>query len=102
MKVSKNAEHNSIELDFEGVKPSEQVRTLMKAYGFWWFGKERKWCHTLAVDGEFFEKFVDERIKPLASASAPATVAPTADAVAAAAASLSEEDKQKLLAALIK
>ncbi len=106
MKVSKNAEHNSIELDFEGVKPSEQVRTLMKAYGFWWFGKGKCWVHSLEgleqSDVDFFEKFVDERIKPLASASAPATVAPTADAVAAAAASLSEEDKQKLLAALMK
>ena len=100
MKVSKNAEHNSIEIDFEGSKPSEQCREVMKAYGFWWFGKERKWCHTLAVDGEFFEKFVDERIKPLVSA--PATVAPTVEAVTAAASTMSEEDKQKLLAALMK
>lgn len=101
MKVSKNTTHNSLELDFEGAKPSEQCRELMKAYGFWWFGKERKWCHTLAVDGEFFEKFVDERIKPLVAA-APAAVAPTVESVTAAAASMSEEDKQKLLAALMK
>lgn len=106
MKVSKNAEHNSIELDFEGVKPSEQVRTLMKAYGFWWFGKGKCWVHGLEgleqSDVDFFNDFVEKRIKPLVSASAPATVAPTADAVAAAVASLSEEDKQKLLASLMK
>ena len=70
MKVTKNAEHNSIEIDFEGAKPSEQVRELMKAYGFWWFGKGKVWCHTLAVDGEFFEKFVEERITPLVAAPA--------------------------------
>lgn len=102
MKVIKNTAHNSLELDFEGVKPSEELRKVMRNYGFWWFQKEKKWIHSLETDGEFFEKFVDERIKPLASASAPATVAPTADAVAAAAASLSEEDKQKLLASLMK
>ena len=106
MKVSKNAEHNSIELDFEGVKPSEQVRTLMKAYGFWWFGKGKCWVHSLEgleqSDVDFFNDFVEKRVKPLASASATTTVAPTADAVAAAAASLSEEDKQKLLASLMK
>lgn len=106
MKVSKNAEHNSIELDFEGAKPSEQLRTLIKAYGFWWFQKGKVWVHGLEgleqSDVDFFNEFVDKRVKPMASASAPATVAPTADAVAAAAASLSEEDKQKLLASLMK
>lgn len=98
MKVSKNAEHNSIEIDFEGAKPSEEVRELMKAYGFWWFGKERKWCHSLKIDGEFFEKFVEERIKPLVAAP----VAPTVAAVTAAAASMSEADRQAVLAALMK
>ena len=102
MKVSKNAEHNSLEIDFEGAKPSEELRSLMKAYGWWWFGKGKVWCHTLDVDPGFFEKFVEERIEPLASAPVSAIVAPTADAVAAAAASLSEEDKQKLLASLMK
>ena len=95
MKVTKNAEHNSIEIDFEGAKPSEQVRELMKAYGFWWFGKGKVWCHTLAVDGEFFEKFVEERIKPML---APAV---TVESVKAAAASMSDADKQALLAALM-
>lgn len=95
MRVSKNAEHNSIEIDFEGAKPSEQVRELMKAYGFWWFGKGKVWCHTLAVDGEFFERFVEERIKPM-------LVAPvTVESVKAAAASMSDADKQALLAALM-
>ena len=98
MKVTKNEEHNSIEIDFGGAKPSEQVRELMKAYGFWWFGKGKVWCHTLDVDGEFFEKFVDERIKPLVAA---ATVEPTVEAVAAAAKAMSDEDKQALLAALM-
>ena len=106
MKVSKNTTHNSIELDFEGVKPSEQVRTLMKAYGFWWFGKGKCWVHSLEgleqSDVDFFNEFVEKRVKPLASASAPATVAPTVESVTAAAASMSEEDKQKLLAALMK
>lgn len=96
MKITKNAEHNSIELDFEGVKPSDELRKLMKAYGFWWFREEKKWIHTLDVDGDFFEKFVDERIKPLASATAvtPATVA-------AAVSAMSEADKQALLAQLM-
>jgi hypothetical protein len=98
MKVSKNAEHNSIEIDFGGAKPSEEVRELMKAYGFWWFGKGKVWCHTLAVDGEFFEKFVEERIRPLVATP----VAPTVEAVTAAAASMSEADRQALLAALMK
>ena len=106
MKVSKNTTHNSLELDFEGAKPSEQLRTLIKAYGFWWFQKGKVWVHGLdgleQSDVDFFNDFVEKRVKPLASASAPATVAPTADAVAAAAASLSEEDKQKLLASLMK
>lgn len=89
MKMIKNTAHNSIELDFEGVKPSEQVRELMKAYGFWWFNKGKVWCHTLAVDGEFFEKFVEERIKPLVAA-------PKIDV-----ASMSDAEKQALLAQLM-
>lgn len=96
MKVTKNAEHNSIEIDFGGVKPSEKVRELMKAYGFWWFSKGRVWCHTLAVDGEFFEKFVEDRIKPLLAAPAV-----TVESVKAAAAAMSDSDKQALLAALM-
>lgn len=94
MKVSKNAEHNSIEIDFGGAKPSEEVRTLMKAYGFWWFGKAKVWCHTLDVDGEFFEKFVEERIRPLLGAK---TV--KADEIDVNA--MSEADKQALLAKLM-
>ena len=93
MKMTKNTEHNSIELDFEGAKPSDELRKLMKAYGFWWFREGKKWIHTLEVDGEFFEKFVDERIKPLASA-------PAID-INAAVASMSEADKQALLAQLM-
>ena len=89
MKMTKNTAHNSIELDFEGAKPSEQVRELMKAYGFWWFGKGKVWCHTLAVDGEFFEKFVEERIKPLVAA-------PKIDVSA-----MSDTEKQALLAQLM-
>ena len=69
MKAVKNTEKNSIELDFEGAKPSDELRKLMKAYGFWWFREGKKWIHTLEVDGEFFEQFVEERIKPLASAA---------------------------------
>lgn len=94
MKTNINTEHNSIELDFEGVKPSEEVRTLMKAYGFWWFGKGKCWCHALEVDAEFFKKFVDERIKPLVAA-------PKVD-IAAAVAAMSESEKQALLAQLMK
>ena len=105
MKVSKNAEHNSIELDFEDAKPSEQLRTLIKAYGFWWFQKGKVWVHGLEgleqSDVDFFNDFVEKRVKPLV-ASAPAAVAPTVESVTAAAASMSEEDKQKLLAALMK
>ena len=93
MKVTKNAEHNSIELDFEGAKPSDELRKTMKAYGFWWFREEKKWIHTLEVDGEFFEKFVEERVKPLAAA-------PAID-INAAVASMSEADKQELLAKLM-
>lgn len=96
MKVSKNAEHNSIEIDFEGAKPSEQVREVMKAYGFWWFGKGKVWCHTLAVDGEFFEKFVEERIRPLVAAPAV-----TAESVKAAMSKMSEADQQAFLASLM-
>ena len=91
MKAVKNTEKNSIELDFEGTKPSDELRKLMKAYGFWWFREGKKWIHTLEVDGEFFEKFVDKRIKPLASA---------AD-ISAAVASMSEDEKQALLAKLM-
>ncbi len=89
MKMTKNTTHNSIEIDFEGAKPSEQVRELMKAYGFWWFGKGKVWCHTLTVDGEFFEKFVEERIKPLVAA-------PKIDVSA-----MSDAEKQALLAQLM-
>ena len=102
MKVTKNTEHNSIELDFEGVKPSEQLRTLIKAYGFWWFQKGKVWVHGLEgleqSDVDFFNEFVEKRVKPLVAA---ATVAPTVEAVAAAAKAMSEEDKQALLAALM-
>lgn len=94
MKVSKNAEHNSIEIDFGGVKPSNEVRALMKAYGFWWFQKEKVWCHTLEVDGEFFERFVEERIRPLVG-----TKTVKADEVDVNA--MSEADKQALLAKLL-
>ena len=96
MKMIENAEHNSIELDFEGAKPSEQVREVLKAYGFWWFGKERKWCHTLAVDPEFFKDFVEKRIKPLVAAPEV-----TAENIAAAVSKMSEADKQALLASLM-
>ena len=95
MKFNKNAKHNSIEIDFEGVKPSEKVRELMKAYGFWWFGTGKVWCHTLAVDGDFFEKFIEERIAPLAAA--PSTV----DGIVAAAKGMSDADRQAVLAALM-
>lgn len=93
MKAIKNTEKNSIELDFEGAKPSDELRKLMKAYGFWWFREGKKWIHTLEVDGEFFEQFVEERIKPLAS--------PTAVDISAAVASMSEDEKQALLAKLM-
>lgn len=93
MKVTKNAEHNSVEIDFGGAKPSEQVRTLMKAYGFWWFGKGKCWCHTLEVDEAFFMDFIEKRIKPL--------VASPAVDVAAAVASMTDEQKQALLAQLM-
>ena len=91
MKAVKNIEKNSIELDFEGAKPSDELRKLMKAYGFWWFREGKKWIHTLEVDGEFFEQFVEERIKPLA----------TAVDIGAAVASMSEDEKQALLAKLM-
>lgn len=91
MKAVKNTEKNSIELDFEGVKPSDELRKLMKAYGFWWFREGKKWIHTLEVDGEFFEQFVEDRIKPLA----------TAVDISAAVASMSEAEKQALLAKLM-
>ena len=96
MKVSINSEHNSIEIDFEGVKPSDELRELMKAYGFWWFGKGKVWCHTLAVDKEFFGDFVETRIKPLATAPVKATTAAAVDVGA-----MSDADKQALLAALM-
>lgn len=89
MKMTKNTAHNSIELDFEGAKPSDELRKLMKAYGFWWFREEKKWIHTLEVDGEFFEKFVEERIKPLVAA-------PKIDVSA-----MSDAEKQALLAQLM-
>ena len=91
MKAVKNTEKNSIELDFEGAKPSDELRKLMKAYGFWWFREGKKWIHTLEVDGEFFEQFVEDRIKPLA----------TAVDICAAVASMSEAEKQALLAKLM-
>lgn len=93
MKAFKNLGKNSIELDFEGAKPSDELRKLMKAYGFWWFREGKKWIHTLEVDGEFFEQFVEERIKPLASS--------TAVDISAAVASMSEAEKQALLAKLM-
>ena len=93
MKAVKNTEKNSIELDFEGAKPCDELRKLMKAYGFWWFREGKKWIHTLEVDGEFFEQFVEERIKPLAS--------PTDVDICAAVASMSEAEKQALLAKLM-
>jgi hypothetical protein len=95
MKVTKNADHNSIEIDFEGVKPDEKVRNLMKAYGFWWFGKNKVWCHTLEIDGEFFEKFVEERIRPLV------TPAVSKEQIAAAIQEMSAEDQQAILAKIM-
>ena len=101
MKITKNTQHNSIELDFGGVKPSEQLRTLIKAYGFWWFQKGKVWVHGLEgleqSDVDFFNDFVENRIKPLAAAP----VAPTVEAVTAAASQMSDEDKQALLASLM-
>ena len=96
MKVTKNAEHNSVEIDFGGAKPSEQVRTLMKAYGFWWFGKGKCWCHTLEVDEAFFMDFIEKRIKPLVAAPAPTT-----EDIKAAVATMDEAEKQALLAQLM-
>ena len=93
MKVNKNAEHNSIEIDFEGAKPSEEVRKLMKAYGFWWFQKNKVWVHSLECDGEFFESFVEERIRPLVEKSM--------DINNLNINMLSEEQKQALLAQLM-
>jgi hypothetical protein len=95
MKVTKNTEHNSIEIDFGGAKPSEEVRTLMKAYGFWWFGKNKVWCHTLEVDGDFFEKFVEERIRPLVEKKV------TTEQMIAAVEAMSAEEQQALLAKLM-
>jgi hypothetical protein len=95
MKVRKNEEHNSLEIDFEGVKPSAEVRALMKAYGFWWFQREKVWCHSLEIDGEFFENFVDERIRPLVEQSV------SKERIADAVAAMSEADKQALLAQLM-
>jgi hypothetical protein len=66
----------------------------MNAYGFWWFGKAKVWCHTLDVDGEFFEKFVEERIRPLVGGKAI-----KADEIDVNA--MSEADKQALLAKLM-
>lgn len=94
MKTNINTEKNSIEIDFEGVKPSDELRELMKAYGFWWFMKEKKWIHTLAVDPDFFKDFVETRIAPLAAKK-------TAKACEVDVSSMSEEDKQALLAALM-
>ena len=91
MKAVKNTEKNSSELDFEGAKPSDELRKLMKAYGFWWFREGKKWIHTLEVDGEFFEQFVEERLKPL----------PSAADISAAGAAMSEAEKQALLAKLM-
>lgn len=96
MKTNINTDHNSIEIDFEGAKPGEELRELMKAYGFWWFGKNKLWVHSLAIDPEFFKDFVETRIKPLATVPAKATTAAAVDLSA-----MSEEDKQALLAALM-
>lgn len=95
MKTNINTDKNSIEIDFEGVKPSDELRELMKAYGFWWFMKEKKWIHTLAVDGDFFKDFVETRIKPLVGKKT-ATTAAEVDISA-----MSEADRQALLAALM-
>ena len=95
MKVRKNEEHNSIEIDFEGVKPSAEVRMVLKAYGFWWYQKEKVWCHSLVIDGDFFENFVDERIRPLVEQSV------SKERIADAVAAMSEADKQALLAQLM-
>lgn len=92
MKINKNTAHNSIELDFEGVKPTDECRKLLKSYGFWWFMKEKKWIHSLEIDAEFFENFVETRIKPLVSQPVN---------VEAAIAAMSDADKQALLAKLM-
>ena len=97
MKVTENTAHKSVEIDFEGVKPSEELRKLMKAYGFWWFQKEKKWIHTLEVDPDFFKEFVESRIRPLLAAPVKATVADVSAAVDA----MSDADKQALLARLM-
>ena len=94
MKINENAVHNSVEIDFEGVKPSEELRTLMKAYGFWWFQKEKKWIHTLEVDADFFRDFIEKRIKPLAAAPKKVDIDAAIDA-------MSDADKQALLAKLM-
>lgn len=100
MKVKVNAKHNSLELDFsDGGKPSQEVRELLKAYGFWWFGKEKLWCHTLAIDGAFFERFVEERVRPLAEKAA-ASSAPVTSAAQVDVAAMSDEEKNALVAKL--
>lgn len=92
MKANINTEHNSIELDFEGERPAENVRELLKAYGFWWFGKGKVWCHTLAIDADFFKDFVEKRVRPLVEKK------PSAQAVAQSLAEMSEDERQALLA----
>ena len=92
MKANINSEHNSIELDFEGEKPAENVRELLKAYGFWWFGKGKVWCHTLAIDGDFFKVFVESRVRPLVEKK------PTAQAITQTLAGMSAEERQAVLA----
>ena len=96
MTVTENEEHKSVEIDFGGTKPSEELRKVMKSYGFWWFQKDKKWIHSLEIDREFFLDFIEKRIKPLV-ASAPVTV----DAIKAALTTMSEEDRQAALAALM-
>lgn len=97
MKININTEHNSLELDFEGAKPSDELRKVMKSYGFWWFQKEKKWIHSLEVDAEFFKEFVENRIKPLVAAPVPADPA----AVAAAVSAMGDDARQALLAQLL-
>jgi hypothetical protein len=86
MKVTKNEEHNSIEVIF-GKKPNKEAVELLKAYGFRYFAAGKTWYHSLKVDGEFFEEFIEERIKPLAEKSEAVKLA-----------DLSEEERAALVA----
>ena len=63
VRLVENAEANRVQLFFPG-KPSDEVRSMLKQYGFRWSPTEGAWQRQLTSSGVNSAKWVLEKLKP--------------------------------------